>query len=71
VEYDEIRMMQYKIWVEACVPGKLSVCISASIRRSQLTMSDQLSLDPLDAPNSVEGGGLGFNWLRQSQEKAF
>jgi hypothetical protein len=27
------------------VPGKLSVCISASIRRSQLSISDQLSLD--------------------------
>ncbi len=71
MECDEKRMMQYEIWVVACVPGKLSVCISASIRRSQLTISDQLRLIPLDAPNSVDGGGLGFNWLRQSQEKAF
>jgi hypothetical protein len=60
-------MMQYKIWVMACVPSKLSVFISASIRRSQLTISDQLSLDPLGC---AKRGGLGFNWLCQSQEKA-
>ncbi len=26
---------------------------------------------PLDAPNSVESGGPGFNWMRQTQQKPF
>jgi hypothetical protein len=71
VECDEEKMMQFKGGgggVCVCWVSFPFVSPPASEEANLLSVTNS-HFFPLDAPNSVECGGPGFNWKRQTQQK--